>query len=213
VDGGSGLNATVSNFDYIVFGLLLVSALLGFARGAVREIVAVTALVAAALAAVFGWEFVRPFVAHVVHTRWMAAVASLLLVFMAVFVALRIVGAGLARSVQRADVLGALDRTVGLLIGLVRGFVVLGAFYLMFNAATPPDLQPRWIVQARTWPLAADMGRLLATLEPRGLDLASRLRPAFSHAVREGGSGDRKTTEGYDARQRNEVDDLVERSR
>jgi membrane protein required for colicin V production len=203
----------VSKFDYIVFGLLLVSALVGFARGAVREVVAMTALVAAALAAVFGWRFARPVTAHVVHTPWLAAVIALLLVFGIVYAALRLAGAGLARTIQRADVLGALDRTVGLLIGLVRGLVVLGALYLMFNAATPRDLQPRWIVQARTWPLAADMGRLLETLAPKGLDLASRLRPAFAHAAHAGGSGDRNTTEGYDARERRDVDDLVERSR
>jgi membrane protein required for colicin V production len=203
----------VTQLDYIVLALLVVSAFVGFTRGAVREVAAMVALVAAAVCALLGWKFARPIVAHLIHTPWLATVASLLLVFAAVYFALRLAGAGLARRIQRADVLGALDRTVGLLIGLVRGLVVLGALYLMFNAATPVDLQPRWIVQARTWPLARNMGRLLQGLAPKGVDLASRMRPVLDRAVRDGASGDRNATEGYDARQRGEIDDLVEKSR
>ena len=202
----------MTKLDYIVLALLAISGLVGFSRGAVREVVAMTALLVAAVAAVFAWKYAMPVAAHLIHTPWLAAVVALLTVFVLVYAALRLAGAGLARRIQRTDVLGALDRTVGLLIGLVRGLVALGAFYLMFNAATPADLQPRWIVGARTWPLAADMGRLLETLAPRGMDLAGRLRSAFTRAVNDG-SGDRNTTEGYDARQRSEVDDLVEKSR
>jgi membrane protein required for colicin V production len=202
----------VTKLDYIVFGLLLISAVVGFARGAVREIAAMAALVLAAAAAVFGLKYATPLAARLAHPQWVAAVAALLVVFGVVYIVLRLVGAGLARRIQRTDVLGALDRSIGLLIGVVRGLVVLGALYLMFNAATPPDLQPKWIVQSRTWPLAADMGRLLQGLAPQGMDLASRFKPAFDRAVRDT-SGDRNATDGYDARQRGEMDDLVEKSR
>ena len=203
----------MTQLDYIVFALLLVSALVGFARGAVRDVVAMIALVGAALGAVFGWKLLRPLVAHLIHTPWLATVVSLLAAFALIYVILRLVGAGLARRMRRSDVLGALDRTIGLLIGLVRGLVILGALYLMFNAATPADLQPRWIVHARTWPLAREMARMLEALAPKGLDLAGRMRPALDRAVRDGASGDRNATQGYDARERGEIDDLVEKSR
>jgi membrane protein required for colicin V production len=203
----------VTQFDAIVFALLLISAMVGFSRGAVREVVAMAALVIAAVAAVLGLKVMGPAMGRLIATPWISAVAALLLVFAAVYVAVRLAGAGLAKRIHRADVLGALDRTIGLLIGLVRGLVVLGALYLMFNAATPVDLQPRWIVQARSWPLAADMGRLLEALAPSGLDLAGRLRPAFTHAVQDRPSGDRNATEGYDARERGEIDELVEKTR
>ena len=109
--------------------------------------------------------------------------------------------------------LGALDRTVGLLIGLLRGLVVLGALYLMFNAATPEDLRPKWITGARTWPLAAEMGRFLEAMAPRGLDFAERLKPAFARVTAGSSPRDRTATEGYDARRHGETDDLVEKSR
>jgi membrane protein required for colicin V production len=202
----------VTKLDYIVFGLLLISAIVGFARGAAREVAAMVALLAAAAAAIFGLRYATPAAARLVHPHWLAVAAALILLFAVVYIALRLVGAGVARRIHGTDVLGALDRTVGLLIGLVRGLVVLGALYLMFNAATPADIRPRWITGARTWPLAADMGRLIEALAPRGLDAADRLKPVFVRAVSEP-SGDRSATEGYDARERGRIDDLVEKSR
>lgn len=188
----------MTQFDFIVLGLLLLSAAVGFARGAVREVAALLALIVAALLAIFGLPLAAPLFRELIQPGWLGTVAALVTVFGVTYVALRLIGAGLARRVQRTDVLGALDRSVGLLIGLGRGLLVLGALYLMFNAATPRDLQPRWITGAATWPLAANMGRLLEALAPQGLDAAERLRPAFERVVK--GSGDRTATDGYDAR-------------
>ena len=202
----------MSKFDYIVLGLLLVSAIIGFGRGAAREVAALVALVGAAAAAILGLRYLAPFASRIVHPHWLAQPAALVLIFGVVYIVLRLTGAALASHVRGAHVLGALDRSVGLAIGLGRGLVVLGALYLMFNAATPSDLRPKWITGARTWPLASDMGRFLETLAPQGLDVAGRLKPVFVHAIGDP-SGDRSTTEGYDARQRGEVDDLVEKSR
>jgi membrane protein required for colicin V production len=203
----------VSKLDYIIIGLLLISAIVGFARGAAREVAAMVALLGASAAAVFGLKYAGPVATHVLHTHWLAVVAALVVVFGVTCLFLRLVGAWVARRIHGTNVLGALDRTVGLLIGLVRGLVVLGALYLMFNAATPADLQPKWITRAKSWPLAAHMGRLEEALAPRGLDLAGRLKPTLVRAVSDP-SGDRSATEGYDARHRGEVERfVVERSR
>jgi membrane protein required for colicin V production len=118
--------------------------------------------------------------------------------------------------VQQTDFIGALDRSLGLAIGLVRGLIVLGAFNLTFLAATPQDLRPHWIVDAATWPMAQDMGKLLTALAPKGLDIAGRLKPAFDHALHSAAHDavdDRLKSEGYDAAQRREIEDLVEKSR
>lgn len=202
----------MTKFDFIVLGLLFLSAAVGFARGAAREIAAMVALIAAAAAAIFGLPAYGPVARDLVGHGWLGTIAGLILVFVVVYLVLRLIGATVARNLQRTDVLGALDRTAGLLIGLIRGLVVLGALFLMFNAATPKDLQPRWITGAQTWPLASNMGRALTALAPGGLDIAGRLKPAFDRAV-EDASGDRTATGGYEARSRREIDELVEKSR
>jgi membrane protein required for colicin V production len=198
----------VTQFDFLVLALLGVSAAIGFARGAVREVFALVALVVAAGLAVFGLPAFGPMVRQVVQPDWLGTIATIVLVFTVAFIALRLIGAGLARRAQNTQMLGFLDRSLGLLIGLGRGLIVLGALFLMFNAATPEDLRPKWITGAQTWPLAANMGRVLDELAPKGLDVAGRLKPAFDRAV----SGDRTTTDGYEAREPS-APDHPERSR
>jgi membrane protein required for colicin V production len=202
----------VTQFDLIVAALLLISAAVGFARGATREIAALIALVGAAAFAMYGLPVFSPMVRRIVHPDWLAALATLALVFLVTYILLRMVGGALARQIQQSNLVGTLDRSIGLAIGLARGLIVLGALNLMFNAATPKDLQPHWIVGATTWPLAQNMGRLLTALAPQGLDIADRLKPAFDRALGDA-LRDRPATDGYDARQRGEIDDLVEKSR
>lgn len=201
----------LTQFDLIVLTLLLISGAVGFARGAVREVAALVALLAAGFLAIFGLPVSAPIVREVVRPDWLGTAAALILVFLITYILLRLIGAGLAKRVQATDVVGALDRSVGLLIGLGRGLLVLGALFLMFNAATPEDLRPRWITEAATWPLAGEMGDFIEGLAPKGLDLAAALGPAFDNAVRNG-SGDRRVTDGYDAPRTGKADDL-ERSR
>ncbi|MBL8553335.1 MAG: CvpA family protein [Phenylobacterium sp.] len=198
----------MTQFDFLVLALLGISAAIGFARGAVREVFALMALVVAAGLAVFGLPAFGPMVRKMVQPDWLGTIATLVLVFGVAFVALRLIGAGLARNVQKTQMLGFLDRSLGLLIGLGRGLIVLGALFLMFNAATPEDLRPKWITGAQSWPLAASMGRLLDELAPKGLDVAGRLKPAFDRAV----SGDNSSTDGYEAREP-AAPDRPERSR
>lgn len=207
----SGRKTPLTQFDILVLALLAISAAVGFARGAVREVFALIALVAAAGLAVIALPAFGPSVRDVIP-GWFGTVATLVLVFAVAFVALRLIGAGVARQVQNTQMLGFLDRSLGLLIGLGRGLIVLGALYLMFNAATPEDLRPRWITGAQTWPTAANMGRLLQSLAPRGLDLADSLRPAFDRAIGDG-SGDRTATERYEARESAAAADRSEPSR
>lgn len=202
----------MSKFDLIVFGLLAISAVVGFFRGAARELAAMVALLAAAALAIVGLPFSAPAAGRLIHTPWLAAVAALVGVFVIVYLVLRLIGAGVARRIHETDLLGVLDRTIGLLIGLIRGLVVLGALNLMFTAITPFDLRPHWIVESRTWPLAQDMGLALKAIAPKGLDLAGRVKPAFERAVGDS-SRDRTTTDGYDAPRRGGPDDLEENSR
>jgi membrane protein required for colicin V production len=210
----------MTQFDIIVFVLLAVSAVVGFARGAAREVAALVALVGAAVVAVATLTPSARIARQVIHTEWLAALCALLAVFLVVYVTLRILGGLVARQVQETRFVGALDRSVGLAIGLARGLIVLGALDLMFNAATPQDIRPHWIVGATTWPLAEDMGKGLKALAPKGLDLAGRFKPVVTRSFHDAtvdpkrqALDDRLKKEGYDARQRGEIEDLVEKSR
>jgi membrane protein required for colicin V production len=204
----------ITQFDLLVLVLLLVSAAVGFARGAVLEVVSLLALVMGAAVAVFSLHITAPYFQKVLHPGWLATGAALILVFVVVYMIVRAAGAVIARQIQETEFLGALDRSAGLAVGLLRGLLVLGVLDLMFVAATPEDLRPHWIVGASTWPLAQDMGKALTALAPQGLDIAGRIKPAFDNALqgaKHDAIDDRLKSEGYDARQRREIEDLMEK--
>lgn len=196
----------------IALGLLLISGGVGFFRGAVREMATVLALLVAGAAALWGLRVSGPIFREFVDPAWAANVAAVLVVFVVIYGVLRLIGGQMANQVQATQVLGFLDRTIGAGFGLVRSLAVLGAFSLAFHAATPAERIPQWIAGAALYPLTKAAGEVLKAIAPKGLDVAQRLRPAITGAVRDG-AGDQPSEDGYDERARDDIDDLVEKSR
>ena len=206
----------MSAFDAIILAILVASAGLGFMRGATREMISVIALLVAAVAALYGLKFSGPIGRALVNPDWLGTVVAAVGSFFVVYFILQWLGDSFAKGIQKIQVLGLLDRSVGLGFGLVRAFVFLGACNLAFNAATPPDLRPAWLDKSTFYPMTASAGALLKSLAPKGLDLAGRLKPVLEGAVRDGSANperDSGGSEGYDARNRDGIDDLVEKSR
>ena len=169
-------------FDILVVLVLVVSAIFGFVRGATRELVSVLAFLAAVAAAIAALHYTSPFIMALVETEWVAKSIALLLVFLAVYIALRLLGGALARRVHETE-LGSLDRIVGLGFGLVRAVVVLGVFNLVFHAAVPVESTPPWVVGARLYPLTETAAEALRTLAPKGILVAGKVAPALKRAV------------------------------
>lgn len=200
----------MTQFDYAVLLMFFVSGLMGFLRGASREIVTVLALVLAAIGAIFGLPLVGPIARKAVNPDWVGTVGAAIILFLIIYAVLRIAGGSVVQRIQRTEVLGTLDRTVGLGFGLVRAFVFLGALSLAFNAATPRERVPNWISQAKLYPAAIASGRLLVAFAPKGKEMALRLKPDLAEAAGDR-TVDRKAGGRYDARGRQQIDDLVEK--
>lgn len=209
-------------FDIIAGLILLVSGLVGFARGASRELTSALSFIAAAIIALLGLRITGPLFRDLMDPDWAATAAAILVSFVIAFVLLRLLGAALTRTLHADGALGTLDRLMGLAFGLARGLVVLGVFNLVFNMATPPDRVPSWVSKSALYPLSTASARVLKVFAPKGTALAGKLAPAIEDAVhdgtRDGGASDkpsdRKPGEpGYDQSQRRSVDDLVEKSR
>jgi membrane protein required for colicin V production len=206
-------------FDYIVGAVLLISGVMGFARGATREVTTVIAFLLAAIIAVFGLRYTGPIAQHAIHTVWMADAAAILGLFIIVYIILRLIGGALTRGVRTAGLSG-LDRTLGFGIGLVRGLVVIGIVSLLIGAALPPQRTPVWVTQAKLYPLALAAGDGLRTFGPKGLMVAQTLAPEMDEAPPpppEPAPEKRRRAptrdKGYSDTQRKALDELVEKSR
>jgi membrane protein required for colicin V production len=170
--------------DLIVALTLIVSAIVGFARGAVRELLAVLAFVAAVLIAVAALRFSMPLTNHVIRTAWAAEAVALLIVFVAAFILLKVFGGGLIRKLHDMPVVGMLDRLIGLGFGLVRALVLLGLFNLLLTVATPAGRTPAWVTDAKLYPVTATGAAMLKALAPKGYAVAGKVGPVLSKAVK-----------------------------
>lgn len=207
-------------FDIIALSLLGVSALIGFVRGALREVTTAVAFVIAAFAALFGLRFVGPAARAALHPSWLGNAVALLVVFLFVYVALRVISAGMTRSLHNTRGLGMADRTIGGGFGLIRGLIGLGVINIAIHLAPSPVGTPSWIAEAKLYPLSEKCAAAVRALAPRGSDMARRLTPALADAVRSGdgdggsGSGDGQSDEsGYDHAARKGLNDVAEKLR
>jgi membrane protein required for colicin V production len=156
-------------FDIVAGLLLLASAMIGFSRGAVREVVTLVSFTLAAMAGVFLLPISHPIARALVHPAWASKVVAIAVVFVIAYIALRIAGASMSAALHRQATLGALDRSGGFLLGAGRGLVALGLFCLVFSAVTPRFLQPTWIVGGPLYGVGRVSGSVIASLAPNGL--------------------------------------------
>lgn len=203
-------------FDLIAALILGVSTLVGFFRGALREVATVVAFVAAVAIAIFALRFTGHLARAVIHPAWAATAAALAIVFLAAYIALRVLAGTLMRGVHRITALGTVDRIVGAGFGLLRGLVVLGVIYLALALAPSPTGTPSWIANARLYPLAKMSADTLKLMAPRGSAFAGRLTPALENAVAEGANASdsgQSDQSGYDAAADRESQHVAGKSR
>lgn len=210
-------------FDLIVLGVLAISGLVGFVRGAVREVVTAGAFIIAALVAVFGLRLTAPLARAAVDPDWAAVGVAIVVTFVVLYILLRILGGNLTRRVQNSA-LGTADRTLGVGFGLARGLVALGVLHLVFHAVTPSDRIPRWLSDAVSYPLTAATANVLRVVAREGSGQAGRYGPAIQKAVREAADDEQpqpgparsnpdESAPGYDRDEREQLDILVEEAR
>jgi membrane protein required for colicin V production len=180
----------MSLFDLGAGLVLIVSAFVGWIRGASREVATVAAIVIAAVVALFSLRLTGPIARHAIATPWIANIAAILIVFAAVYILLRVLAAAMTRRLHQTSGLGSVDRAVGAGFGVARALVILGLANLVINAIVPADRMPTWISGAFLYPVSSASARALQAFAPQGAHLAHAVGPAVGKAITGGGGED-----------------------
>ena len=220
----SGLSA---NFvDLAVIGVMLISALLAFGRGLVREVLSIGAWVAAALAALWGFPYAKDIARKYISITILADVVTATAIFLVTLIVCAAISHAIARNV-RGSTFGALDRSLGLLFGLLRGAVLICFAYLLFTWAVPNEAdQPDVIKEARSRPLIASGADILRSLLPQGAldkgaaaaaDVQRQLEEQTKQQMLQGidqpapkPAAAPKQDPGYNANERKDLDRLIQ---
>jgi membrane protein required for colicin V production len=131
-------------FDYAVIVIVLLSAALGIWRGFVYEIFALGAWITGIVCAfVFGQKVASWFTFNL--DAWLKLIAAYALVFIAVFIAVSVVGFVFTKMI-RAVGLSPVDRGLGAMFGIVRGVLIVTV--IVFIASFSSLKQSDWWQQS-----------------------------------------------------------------
>ncbi|NBC13470.1 MAG: CvpA family protein [Gammaproteobacteria bacterium] len=135
--------------DYVIIGIIALSAIIGLARGLIREVLALGVWIAALLAA---WVFYRPVADQL--TPWLSTPslrmgAAVALIVVGVLIAGAIIGWLLSLLVEKTGLTGT-DRLLGMVFGAGRGAVVVAL--LVFLASLTPVIEDPWWSQSELLP-------------------------------------------------------------
>ncbi|MDT7949901.1 MAG: CvpA family protein [Acetobacteraceae bacterium] len=139
--------------DLVVLGVILISGLLAFARGLVREALGLGAwAIAAYVASPLGvFPLVQPWARMQVRDTALADTLAFVGVFVIVLILLSLLAGAIASAV-RGSALGSLDRTLGLVFGLLRGAALVCVAYILAGLAVPMNQWPAPVLDARSLP-------------------------------------------------------------
>jgi membrane protein required for colicin V production len=158
--------------DGVVLALVLISAILAYSRGLVRELLSIAGWVVAAIAAFAFAPMADPLVREIPILRDIigsscelgilaafAAVFAIALVLVSIFTPL------LAGAVQNSA-LGPVDQGLGLLFGVARGVVLVAIALVIYNQLMGGDGGIQMIDDSRSRMMFADIQQQLAALLP-----------------------------------------------
>ncbi len=154
--------------------LILFSALVGFARGATREILGLLSWGGALAIALYAGPFLRPFLApHISSTLVVEVLSGAILFFVALLV-LVLLSKAISHHIK-GSLLAGLDRSFGFLFGIFRGAFLVVLAYIALTFFLKPNMWPKSLVDSKLLPFGAQGARILLDILPNS-DLPNALR-------------------------------------
>lgn len=203
--------------DLIVVAVILLSGVFALARGFVKEVLSIVSWVGAIFATLYGFPIASGFARQFISSPLIADGVAGGTLFLVSLFALSFVS-GLIANRVRGSTVGSVDRSLGFVFGLLRGFVLVSIAYLAMSWALPPGEQPAWVRQAKTMPLLERGSAMLAAVAPKEFRSAPAERSAPSNERRTQSPQDRPISNplppaggpGYKMDERREMDRLIQ---
>lgn len=156
--------AELTAFDVVVGILVILLAFGGLARGFVGEIVSLLAWVAGIIAVRLFYTPAKALAATLTGTEAGGAILALVVLFLAGFLLVRIIGDRISAG-TKSSLVGPIDRVLGLGFGAAKGVLAAALIFLMtnlvFDTIDPGEPSPEWLAKARTAPTLAMISKTL----------------------------------------------------
>ena len=151
--------------DVILVAIMLISGFLAMLRGVTREMLSIMSWALAAVAALFIYPLYRDQLRKLIQPDIVADGVLIVTVFVVVLIFVSLITIRVSDHVLDSRV-GALDRTLGFVFGLVRGLILVVIAYELLVAIMPKETLPGWVTEARSLPVIESTGRAIISLLP-----------------------------------------------
>jgi len=152
----------ITYLDAALLAVCFISGLLAMYRGFAREMLSIVSWAVAAAAVLYFVIFHKPFAQDMAQQMGtQVAVAQIVVgavIFLIVLIVVHLVTARLSDTILDSRI-GMIDRVLGFLFGVVRGFVLVVIPYMFYEAFFPePNMQVAWVKESKTLPYIKGAG-------------------------------------------------------
>src|SRR5262245_12947651 len=193
----------ITILDFILLGVMLVSALLAMIRGFMREVLSIAAWVIAAGTTLYAYSKLLPTAKTYFNNDIVAAGVTIGGTFLLTLIIVSIITVRFSDMVLDSRV-GALDRTLGFVFGLGRGLLIVVVAFLFFAWLVPPRTQPSWVANAKSKVVLQSTGDWLMSMlpeDPENTILKRLKRPRPEDGEPQDGPPDRRGSLNSPARE------------
>lgn len=143
------LSPSFTGLDFAMIGVVVLSAGFGFIRGFTREVLTVGGWIMAAFVTLYSIPFVKPWARHWVGHEFLGDVLGIFIVFLLSLVVFSLIIRIVSEKI-RGSLLGGLDRSLGVVFGTGRGFLLLVIAYGATVFVWPAHSErPKMVQQAK----------------------------------------------------------------
>lgn len=215
-------NLPIGIVDLSVIGILLVSGLLAYLRGFVRELKAIFGWVGAIFAAAYFYKYAVPFVMKIIPDENIATIGAGVAIFILSLIVLNIITTIIAGGLEEIGA-GAIDKSLGFAFGLARGALIICIVYLGMAKLMDNEL-PEPVAEARSLPAVKFVSIALLNVLPETVrenlgtrvddakataDKAREVQETYEKLTQPEPEGDSGSESGYDSQERQQLDELI----
>lgn len=177
------VDAQLNIFDTIVIGILVLSSLIAFFRGFVREVLSLGAWVGSAIITVYFFPDVAKWLEPRFTNPMLATGAAVVGTYITALLVISLINAIILRYVKAGNEVGLLDNMLGLLFGAARGAFIISLGFLLMTLVVGKEY-PVWVEEAQTREWVEMGAQALANVAPEYLEEADDLQRDVTERVK-----------------------------
>lgn len=162
-------------FDTAVILIMVLSCLIAFFRGFVREILSLGAWVGAGVVTLYYFPAVAEYVKPHVKSPVVAAGVGTLGIYITALLIFSTINWLILKLMKSGSDVGMLDNFLGLLFGMFRGAFIISLGFFILSIVVPKKEYPEWLKQSITRPYVEKGATALAGMAPKYLRELSSL--------------------------------------